>query len=221
MTTQRQESRARQFPAAGRRELPRAPRRYGQWALTVLFLLATGFSAAWLWQHQGDQIEVIAVRDAVPAGQVIERGDLVAREVSGVEGAIPVSEVDRVVGSVAAVPLLSGQVLLDAMVTADPVPAAGERVVGVELKATRAPRGLGAGDVVMVLAVPPEGDPGTTEAIEDPIVLAESAWILSAEPVDGGGTRYSLVVQDTVANKVAAFGAVGRVALVQAPIGGR
>jgi hypothetical protein len=218
MTTQRQESQTRQIPL-GRRELPRVPRRYGQWALTVLFLLATGIGAGWLWQHNGDQVEVIAVRDTVSAGDVIERGDLVAREVSGLEGAIPVSEVDRVIGSFAAVQLLPGQVLQDAMVTVDPVPATGERVVGVELKATRAPRGLAAGDVATVLAVPPEGDASTPGDLNDPVVLADSAQVLSVEPVDGGGTRYSLVVEEGVANKVAAFGASGRVALVQAPLG--
>jgi hypothetical protein len=217
MTTQRQ-AQTRQIPL-GRRELPRVPRRYGQWALTVLFLLATGIGAGWLWQHNGDQVEVIALGDAVAAGHVIDRGDLVARQVSGVAGAIPVSEVDRVVGSFAAVPLLPGQVLLDAMVTVDPVPATGERVVGVELKATRAPRGLAAGDVATILAVPPEGDASTPGDLNDPVVLARSAQVLSAEPVDGGGTRYSLVVEEGVANKVAAYGAAGRVALVQAPIG--
>jgi hypothetical protein len=203
---------------AVRRELPRMPRRYGQWAATVIFLVATGLAAAYLWQGRGNEVEVISLRADVPAGHQIERADLAAVEVSGVAGAVPVADVDRVVGAIAAVPLLKGQVLLGAMVTTTPVPGSGERVVGVELKATRAPQGLAAGDVVTVLSVPPEGDASTPDDLAKPVVLAESATVLSVETVAAGGTRFSLLVTDSVANQVASFGAAGRIAMVQTSI---
>ena len=38
--------------------------------------------------------------------------------------------------------------------------------------------------------------------------------------VEGAGTRLALVVPDSVAERVTAYVAAGRVALVQAPIGG-
>jgi len=218
MTQQQVGKRLDDGRSAGRRELPRMPRRYGQWAATVIFLVATGLSAAYLWQGRGDEVEVISLRADVPAGHQIERADLAAVEVSGVDGAVPVAEVDRVVGAIAAVPLLKGQVLLDAMVTMTLVPGSEERVVGVELKATRAPQGLAAGDVVTVLSVPPEGDASTPDDLAKPVVLAESAKVLAVETVAAGGTRFSLLVTDSVANQVASFGAAGRIALVQTSI---
>ena len=48
-----------------------------------------------------------------------------------------------------------GQVLTPEMLTPDPLPGPGERVVGVQLDGTRAPGGLVPGDRVSVLAVPP------------------------------------------------------------------
>jgi hypothetical protein len=185
----------------------------------VLFVLGSVLAAGWLWQQQGDRVDVLAVRATVPAGHVIERGDLTSASVAGVDGAISVADLDWVSGSTAATALLPGQVLTEALLTSDRVPAAGERVVGVELDATRAPTGLVAGDVVSVLAVPPSGDPSDAEALGSPTVLAESATVFGADRVEGVGTRISLVVPEDEANRVAAFGAAGRVALVQAPVG--
>jgi hypothetical protein len=106
------------------------------------------------------------------------------------------------------------------MLTPEPVPGPGERVVGVQVDATRAPIGLVPGDVVTVLAVPPSGDPSTTDQLDQPDVLAETARVASAEGVEGVGTRLTLVVPSNVAERVAAYAAAGRVALVQAPVGG-
>jgi hypothetical protein len=72
---------------------------------------------------------------------------------------------------------------------------------------------------VIVLAVPPSGDPSDPEALGSPRVLAAAASVFGADAVEGAGTRISLVVPEGEANRVAAFGAAGRVALVQAPIG--
>lgn len=202
------------------RDLPRMPRRYGQWAAAVLFVLVTVLAAGWLWQQKSDRVEVLAMADAVPVGSVIERGDLKLVQVAGVEGAIGIGEVDNIVGSTAAVGLVPDQVLNRDMLTTDPIPGPGERVVGVELDATRAPGGLTPGDVVTVLAAPPSGDPSTPAELESPTVLAERVSIVSVTTVEGAGTRLTLVVPEADANQVAAFGAAGRIAVLQAPTGG-
>jgi len=183
----------------------------------VLFVLVTVLAAGWLWQQKSDRQEVLALEVAVPAGTVIERGDLKVVEVAGVEDTVGVAEVDAVVGSTAAVGLIPGQVLNRQMVTSDPIPGSGERVVGVELDATRVPGGLAPGDVVSVLAVPPSGDASTTQELKSPSVLADQVTVLSAVRVEGVGTRLTLVVGQEQANRVAAFGAAGRVAVLQAP----
>ncbi len=196
------------------------PRRYGQWAAAVLFVLVTMLAAGWLWQQKSDRQEVLAVGVAVPVGSAIERDDLTVLEVAGVGDAISVGEVDSIVGSTAAVGLVPGQVLNHDMLTSDPTPGPNQRVVGVELDATRVPGGLVPGDVVTVLAVPPMGDPSTANELESPMVLADQVTVSSAVKVEGAGTRLTLVVPAGQANRVAAYGAAGRVAVVQAPTGG-
>ena len=199
--------------------LPTRPRRLGQWAAAVLFVLMSMLLAAWVWQQQGDRVEVLVVGKQVPVGHVVERSDLTTASVAGVNGAIPVEDLDRVVGSTAAVGLLPGQVLTDQLLTTESVPADGQRVVGLDLDTTRAPLGLRAGDVVAVLAVPPSGDASDPAELESPTVLAATAEVLQVGRVEGGGTQVSLVVRQEEANRVAAFGAAGRVAVVQGPAG--
>ena len=176
--------------------------------------------AGWFWQQKSDRQEALAVAHPVAAGTVIEADDLKVVEVAGVASTISSEDVDRVVGSTAAVGLVEGQILTPEMVTSTPLPGPGERVVGLQLDATRAPTDLLPGDVVVVLAVPPAGDPSSPAELDDPTVLAPQATVASAEVIEGAGTRLALVVPESVAERVTAYGAAGRVALVQAPIGG-
>jgi hypothetical protein len=177
-------------------------------------------AAGWLWSQKDDRREVLGVAVAVPAGSVIDRSDLRVLRVAGVDGTVGVGDVDEVVGSTAAVGLVPGQVLNHDMFTGEPVPGPGERVVGVELDANRAPVGLVPGDVLVVLAVPPSGDAGQPGALRSPVVLADRATVSSGSRVEDGSVRLTLVVPDAQADRVAAFGAAGRVAVVQAPTDG-
>jgi hypothetical protein len=201
-------------------DLPRVPRRYGQWAGAVLFVVMAVLLAGWFWQQKGDQRAVLVIAEPVPAGSVITAKDLAIIEVSGVEGAIPSADGDTVIGSTATVGLVDGQILTSDMVTSDPLPGPGERVVGLQLDATRAPAGLAPGDVVVVIAVPPEGDPSTPSDLDDQTVLAPSTTVASAAEIEGAGIRLNLVVPEPVAQRVTTYVAAGRVALVQAPAGG-
>jgi hypothetical protein len=201
-------------------DLPRVPRRYGQWAGAVLLVVMAVLLAGWFWQQKNDREEVLAVARPVVAGTVIEADDLKVVSVAGVTSTIRSGDAASVVGSTAAVGLVEGQILTPDMVTSKPLPGPGERVVGLQLDATRAPTGLLAGDVVVVLAVPPAGDPSSPAELDDPTVLAPKATVASAELVEGTGTRLALAVPESVAERVTAYVAAGRVALVQAPIGG-
>jgi hypothetical protein len=202
------------------REMPRIPRRYGQWTGAVLFIAIAVLIAGWLWQQKSDRVEALALAHDVPAGSVIERSDLKVIEVAGVDGALGFGDVDDVVGSTAAVELVPGQILNQAMLATAQVPGPGERVVGVQLDATRAPSGLAPGDVVRVLAVPPAGDASSPDQLGSPQVLADGATVVSVDYVEGAGTRLNLLVPKEGADQIASFGAAGRIALVQAPLGG-
>ena len=176
--------------------------------------------AGWLWQQRSDREAVLAISRPVAAGQVITSADLRVVQVAGVPGTIGGTESGSVVGSTAAVGLVTGQILTRDMVTSDPIPGTGQRIVGLQLDATRAPTGLAPGDAVVVVAVPPAGDPSATEALDSPTVLAAKARVISTQLIAGTGTRMSLLVPQAVAERVTAYGAAGRVALLQAPIGG-
>lgn len=201
-------------------ELPRVPRRYGQWAGAALFVVVAVLLAGWLWQQKSDRISVLVIDHAVPAGATVTANDLTVAEISGVDNAIPSTDSDQIIGSTAAVGLVEGQILTPDMVTSTPIPGPGERIVGLELDAPHAPSGLRPGDTVKVLAVPPSGDPGTTADLDDPPLLAAQATVASVRVIQGSGTRLTILVPDSVADRVAAYVAAGRVALVQAPIGG-
>jgi len=201
-------------------DLPRIPRRYGQWTGAVLFVVMAVLLAGWFWQQTSDREAVLVMAQPVAVGAVITAEDLAIVEVSGVNGAIPSAESGSVVGSTTAVGLVDGQILTRDMVTSDPLPGPGERVVGLQLDATRAPAGLAPGDVVVVLAVPPAGDPSTPGELDSPTVLAPNATVASSTAIEGAGTRLTLLVPEPVAERVTAYVAAGRVALVQAPVGG-
>lgn len=185
-----------------------------------MFVVMAALLAGWFWQQKSDRQEVLMVAHPVAAGAVLTSKDLKVVEVAGVNSAISSSDSETVIGNTATVGLVDGQILTRDMVTPDPLPGPGERVVGLQLDATRAPTRLLPGDVVVVLAVPPAGDPSTPGELDDPPVLAPHATVASADVIEGAGTRLTLVVPEAVAERVTAYIAAGRVALVQAPIGG-
>src|SRR3954451_5031492 len=79
-------------------DLPRVPRRYGQWAGAVLFVVMAVLLAGWLWQQKSDRHEVLELARPVPAGAVLTSEDLRVVEVSGVIAAISSSESRSVIG---------------------------------------------------------------------------------------------------------------------------
>jgi Flp pilus assembly protein CpaB len=201
-------------------DLPRVQRRYGQWVGAVLFVVMAAVLAGWFWQQKSDRQEVLVVAHPVPAGAVLTSHDLKVVEVAGVDAAISSSDSESVIGSTAAVGLVESQILTPDMITSDPVPGPGQRVIGLQLDATRAPAGLRPGDAVFVLAVPPAGDPSAPDELDDPTVLAPRATVASNTVIEGAGARITLLLPEAVAERVTAYVAAGRVALVQAPIGG-
>lgn len=196
----------------------RAPRRLGQWAASVLFVVIVVIGLLALFQSQSDRVEVLAVTGPVPAGQVIEEGDLRPIEVAGVAGAIPATDVDSVVGQRAAAGLVEGQVLTEAALTAELVPGEDERLVAIPLPNGRVPGGLSAGEVVSVIVVPVEGAEGSSEQLQAPTVLATAAWVQSVGDTPEGGRVVTVLVDAGEAEQVAAYSAAGQVTIIQAPI---
>lgn len=199
----------------------RAPRRLGQWAAAVLFVVIVVLGLLALFQSQSDRVEVLAVTDAVPAGQVIEESDVRSVEVAGVTGAIPATDIDSVVGKRAAAGLVEGQVLTDAALTDELVPGEEERVVAIPLPNGRVPGGLSAGDVVSVIVVPVEGAEGSSEQLEAPAVLSQAASVQSVGDTPEGSRVVTVLVDAGEAEQVAAYSAAGQVTIIQAPLSSR
>jgi hypothetical protein len=134
---------------------------------------------------------------------------------------VPVSDLDAVVGKRSVVGLAEGQVLVDGLVTEDPIPPDGTRLVALRLDQGRVPDGLAPGQAVDVLAVPQDGGASTDKLLDEPPILQEAATVqaVQEQAVDGGFV-VSLLVDQANANRVAAYSAAGRVTILQAPLTG-
>jgi hypothetical protein len=213
--------------AAGERRATQGGQRHRSWGLVTvaaLSVLGTGLAVAAWGLHAGQKESVLALGEPVSKGQVIARDDLVTTSVSGVSGAIPVSEIDTVVNQTAAVDLVDGQILTSQMFAASAVPASGEATVGLALDPARVPgAGLDPGDVVDVIAVP-GGDTAQKDpaALDTPEVLAADASVYSVEgaATAGGQVLVTLVVDAADAARISAYSTQNRVAVVEtAPAG--
>ncbi|MFE6510277.1 SAF domain-containing protein [Nocardioides sp. NPDC057764] len=184
--------------------------------LLVLVLALAG--AAW-GMTAGDKASVLAVGKPVAKGHTISREDLVSTAVAGPKATIPVEDVNSVVGKTAAVDLVEGQILTEAMVTSDPVPAEGESLIGLALDPARVPgSGLAAGDSVDIVAVPAaEQAQADAEALDSPTVLADAAQVydVAGAATSGGQVLVTVVVDDSDSARIAAYSTANRVAVVE------
>jgi len=204
----------------------KAPRKYGQMLVSVLVVIAAVIAGGWLYTNKGGVTEVLVVAEPIPAGHPITEADvrtshdplLVSRSVSGIDGAIPVSDVDSVFGKRTTVALLPGQVLTDDALTTSLLPQQGQQLIAVSLPSGRVPATLEAGSVVDAIAVPQQGQAGDSSALDTPKDLAAGATVYSVKQAQDGSVVVTLLIDDTDAKTVAAYGAVGQLTLLQAPI---
>lgn len=175
-------------PLARRGTLPR-------WRVAMGAALVTAAAAGVVFAHRSAQqlptTRFLVVTADVPAGEALDEGDLgsVALDLPGVVDAVPVDEVDRMLGRVsahhlAASGLLRRSDLLDAQRFVDPA----EVEFAVSLDTDRVPLGaFGPGDVVHLLATTADG--GTIEITSAARVTGIGD---DAEPVVGTESRVRL-----------------------------
>ena len=208
-------------PTKAPRSLPTRGRSTGvivAGALVVVFGALVGLLAS----STGETASVLAVRDQVAPGQTIERDNLISKNVSGVDGAIPVEEVDTVLGSTTTFGLAPGQVLTTTSLSENSIPARGSSVVGVALNPSQVPAdGLAAGDVVRIISVPAVDDP---TAGAEAVLIAGRAEVISIGRSDIGeaATLVTVLTPSAQADQVATASATGRAAVIKinaAPVG--
>jgi hypothetical protein len=199
----------------GLRVVPASRQRSLTWVLVGLLLVVGGaLIFAVVAGRIGQRQAVLAVAQAVPAGQIVHEGDLVAVRVSADPGLRPVlaSARGEVAGRVAAVPLVPGTLLTEAALGAPSPVGPGEAVVGLLLRPGQFPPGLAAGARVLVAETAPDtGTPATPPRVQRATVVE-----VREPAADTGETGTVVAVRLAAASapSVAGAGAAGRVVLV-------
>ncbi len=181
----------------------------------VIGVLAVALGAlitTWLVTRVGHTQPVVAVREAVDRGEVITEQNLMTVNIS-VDPALKViaaGQLPSVVGQRATVDLPAGGLVVQGSFDAQPLPVAGQSLVGVWLSPGQLPgQPLRSGDRVRVVATPRQQEPLPDQA---PTVLAATVVSTSVSP--DGHSLVTVSVPTQVAPQVSALVATGRIALV-------
>lgn len=191
---------------------PKLRRRPTLIAAAVAAICLGALVSVWAWNSASTAQSVVAVRQTVERGQVIERSDLMSVQIS-VDPALkplPATKIDELVGKRAALDIPAGGVVTAEQVTSSAVPAKGQSVVGVSLTPSMLPVGqVRVGDHVRVVttAVKDEKASALPDAIDAVVVNV-------SRDEATGNTLVNVQVPHEQAPKVASQAASGDVALV-------
>ena len=192
--------------------LPSAPRERRPLlaALAVLLIVGGALLAGLLAMRLDQRVQMLAAKDTIKAGQVIDKEDLVSASVSSdLTTLVRADQVDQVVGRTARVEISKGQLLDTSQLATDPVPGGDLQVVGVSANAGRVPAGgLQPGDKVDIVDIGSQN------------VIVSDAQVLAAKPSSGtsddwtSGAVISVLVDKKGAAKLASASANGTIAVI-------
>lgn len=223
MTATLMPARARKGPELPEVDLDAAPnvagrRRVPELAAGVLVIAVFALAALW-WQASADRsTEVLAIRDTVERGHVIDVGDLQIVGVSSADhlAVMTPTEAAAVVGRVARTDLAGGTLVNLEMFSAGSLLEQGQALVGLSLDAGEYPTlRLAAGDVVSVVDTAMiDGAAGPQAPVG--VVMARRATVIDVEAVGVQG-RLLVTVQlsEGEAARVASAAAAQHVRLIQ------
>lgn len=124
---------------------PAGPRerriRFGHLALAIALIVVGALGTTTLVALVAADGEYLALARDVDYGTRIGEADLVTVQLSNSPGIspVPASQIDRVVGNYATMPLAAGTLLTEAHVTGTPQPGEGEVRIGITLRGDRLP----------------------------------------------------------------------------------
>lgn len=197
---------------AGLTAPPRLRRRPVFLVVGVLAVALGALITSWLVTRVGHAQPVVAVREAVDRGEVITEQNLMTVSIS-VDPALKViaaAQLPSVVGQRATVDLPAGGLVVQGSFDAQPLPVAGQSLVGVWLAPGQLPgQPLRSGDRVRVVATPRQQESLPDQA---PTVLAATVVSTSVSP--DGHSLVTVSVPTPVAPQLSALVATGRIALV-------
>lgn len=177
----------------------------------VLLLAVSALAGAFAFSQVSTTVSVVAMARTVPAGQVVQRADLVVVQVTRTSGldTVPAEQLPGIVGLRAVTDLPAGSTLTPDSCADQLVPAAGEAVVGVLSAPGTAPLdGLVAGAQVLLVPLPEKGG-------DTPAGAEVPGRVVAVHPLpDGTGARVDVLVAADQAARIQRLAAVERVALV-------
>ena len=192
--------------------LPSAPRERRPLlaALAVLLIVGGALLAGLLAMRLDQRVQMLAAKDTIKAGQVIDKEDLVSASVSSdLTTLVRADQIDQVVGRTARVEISKGQLLDTSQLATNPVPSGDLQVVGVSVNAGRFPAGgLQPGDKVDIVDIGSQN------------VIVSDAQVLAAKPSSGtsedwtSGAVISVLVDKKGSAKLASASANGTIAVV-------
>ena len=178
-------------------------RRWSLALVAVLMTLGSALAFVVLWMNAGDRKPVLALRNDVIAGQIIEADDLTVVRVSADSGVSLVSSSarDDVIGKPAATNLLAGTLLVPEVVgTADGLET-GTAVLAIPVPVAQLPADeLDTGDNVTIYRTAQSGDEGEDTAAA---VIGEGRVFSVAEDDSDSVIRVSVTVDETIAAEIA------------------
>lgn len=185
-------------------------------ALVVAAVIVTALGCllgAWAWSATTNTQEVLAARNTIHRGAVIEADDIRRIRISGdpALSPLPASAYENVVGQRAALDIAAGSLLTTESTADQPLPPQGQSIVGISLTPAQVPgMRLYGGDKVRVIVTP--GDNGAAPANAPQFTVAEVVGTYVDETT--GNTVVNVLVPYADASVLAARAATGNVALV-------
>ena len=195
-------------------------------ALGAALVVLAGVVVAWAVGSAGRRVMVVQVAQQVAAGDTLDAGDLMLTGVAfdpGVEGLVPASSLDALIGRVASIDLQPGVLLQRGMWRDGVVLRDGERAVGAVLEAGRFPLGLGVGATVLAVSLADLSTVADDAALsasrpdaslDDRPALPVSMRVVDAVVLDDGAVSFSFAVPLERAVLVAQLAATDQLVVV-------
>lgn len=183
-------------------------------AAMVALVCVGALVSAYAFLSTTDTKAVIAVRQSVSRGEVIQAEDLMMVQVGldPVLDPLSASELDTLIGQRAAVDLSAGSLVTAGSTAEEVVPAEGQSIVGVSLTSAMMPsEPIYAGDAVRIVSTP--GEAGEIREGVAPVTV-EATVVGLRQVAETGETVVDVAVSADLAADLASLAATRKVALV-------
>lgn len=171
-------------------------RRNPRWvALGIVAICLGAIASFFLYSQISESHQVVAMRETVHRGSTITAADLGEVRVGDTGGiaTVPASQLDTLIGKIAAYDLVQGSLLPANAVTGSLPPGHGKAIIGIRVDTGRAPTGfLTSGSPVRLVVLPPDAaSAGGSGSVQDGAQPDDGATAGSDGSTTGDGANGS------------------------------